>query len=463
MPKPILLIIFWAFAFSGYAQTSVSVIDSETYEPLAFVRLKGPSHQFYTNLDGETYLDSLSIGDTLVVECIGYHRKWVPFSPDLKEIKLDPELKMLKSLQVQASAVSYRKKTIGPEGARTTSMLGYLLPDTNTIAALWFHNDKGYNGFVKTIRLEIRDKGIPTAPFKVHLYECDPLDGRPGARLTQVDIRHKANGPGWTEINVEHLNIPIPVNGFFVGIQHIKVPEDQLPPLETRQVITFLKDTLELNGIVPITRSEVYRTSRNRLWKYLAGSDWRNGHGNTDKSIGTERRLPNGKKFILTENNLYLVVPSMQVEIKYNKSKGKSEYRKGRKRKLNKIDRHKQDLIKYPQSSVKELFTSVRTAFENDDWVYVLKYLCVYKEDELNEILENPELQDYFHGEEKQKLIENIDELIQGLDQAFMRQEDHWTYILTVDGVDYHLVQRKGLWSVNPYGYRVVRWTEPID
>ena len=127
---------------------------------------------------------------------------------------------------------------------------------------------------------------------------------------------------------------------------------------------------------------------------------------------------------------------------------------------MNKLEKVKQDLFKYPQNNIHELFSSLIKASESDDIVYVLKYLCVYEGDQLDVILSeiiDAENENYLSQEEKDEMLKYLRELEAKLGSAKLAKIDDKHFELRFENETYNLIVDNGLWKIHPLGHKIYK------
>jgi RNA processing factor Prp31 len=127
-------------------------------------------------------------------------------------------------------------------------------------------------------------------------------------------------------------------------------------------------------------------------------------------------------------------------------------YNEPKKRKLNKLEKVKQNLFKYPQNNINELFTSLIKAFENDDIIYAMKYLCVYRDDELETLITSLEdnysrTGNYFSETDKNQIIKNFNEILENLNDDALTKIDAQHFELKVSNKSSNLFIADGKWK----------------
>jgi len=115
----------------------------------------------------------------------------------------------------------------------------------------------------------------------------------------------------------------------------------------------------------------------------------------------------------------------------------------------------KEDNFIYPQNTISELFNSLVKAIEKNELIYVLKYLCVYKEEELDNIVVDVKKVDgKLPPIEQQTCLRFLRKLQQGTKEENIKHLEGNEYELNVDGEIMYLLHEKGKWKINPYSYR---------
>ena len=106
------------------------------------------------------------------------------------------------------------------------------------------------------------------------------------------------------------------------------------------------------------------------------------------------------------------------------------------------------------------MFSSLIKTFENDDIVYALKYLCVYKEDEQNEILEElvkkkDQPEGVISKVEKRMVVVLLKQIQKKLSNSTLTKIDSHHYELNCEGEVFNFSVEDGLWKINPYSYKI--------
>jgi hypothetical protein len=462
--------------------SQIQVIDGLTSQPIPYVHvnLVGLNEGIITNYDGYFDLDSIFLDkDSIVLSCIGYESRSYSLH-NLKpssEITLLPQLQQIAEVQIATKKSKYKLQRMGISKKPKTKFFDYSVTAQNgTIRAVYIPNEHSTLGILKSANVFITDNGFPDAHFRLHIYSVSPLDIEPDKELTSSNIiASGTNGNEWLQIDLKDQRILVPENGCFVGIEWFDHPKsayflDTLKNDGVTMVNGKLKDTTFIylrsgNGIVLGSRSEAYKFTKNKLWyKTHLSKDWVNWCTTTtdESEFNIPDTLPNGFIFQYDESNMFYKVPCINIEVSFPKEKVSLEFDNPKKRKLNRLERIKEDNFNYPQSSVLELFNSLIKAVETDKIIYILKYLCVYADDELDEILSVIEDNEnktgvYFSESDKQHIISHFRIIIENLDEDSITKIDSHHFKLDVNNNQYNLIIENGKWKVNPYTYRIMK------
>lgn len=455
------------------------LIEANTESPVSFghVLVKGKNVGTIADYEGRFSLDTLAFGfDSLQLSCIGYKTKYISVKElkTLRTISLNVSSLKLEEVTITSEQRKLLTKQFGITGKPKRMLFGNTITANNgDEKAIFISNDLGVPGKLQSVNIYVSDVGIPDAHFRLHIYNCNLIEIKPEKELTCTNIITAATtGNEWVTVDLSELNIRIGETGCFVGIEWFDSPKSSYfrDSLDVNYQVYRngkYKDTADVivrrgNGMSLGAVHKNYLEASNSVWvRSVFNQEW----SNQVRSFASRRifnvpdTFPNGRVFTPSPENSYYQVPRIYVEALLPKNKVKAAYKKPPKRKLNKIENIKENSFSYPQSSVLELFTSVKKAINNDDIDYVLKYLCVYKKGELNSILE--ELENLKKGEnllsdkEKEEMNENLDKIISGLNISSLSKVEEKYFELKVDGTTYNLTLGNGLWKVNPNSYKI--------
>ena len=477
MTKLLTLILFSLYALSGISQNQI--IDSESKEPVSYAHIKSINKLkgVISDYNGFFVLNSsFRELDSIIISCIGYDRKKILVSQLLenKVVELTPSTQNLSEVIVTAKKTKYQLKNIGiTKKPKKTRFADYVGTGKNgEQKALWIPNDYSIPGYLKNINVYVSDLGYPDAHFRIHVYACNEFETKPDKELTKSNIIASATkGNEWVTIDMSNEHIQVGEQGCFIGIEWFDSPKSKFhqdtifnngrtwDENKSKYKDTIYSRIRKGNGAVLGGIYQKYRFSKNKHWAKV-GNHWKNRGNFAESYLYKTDTLPDGKTWLRTPDNHYQGVLCINIDVSYPKNKIDLTFNEPKKRKLNKLEKVKQDLFKYPQNNIHELFSSLIKAFENDDIVYVLKYLCVYKENQLSQILSeivDEENEDYISDEDKVTIVKYLKEFQSKLNIAVLTKVDDKHFELSVDNETYNLIFEDGLWKINPYSYRIYK------
>lgn len=477
-----LLPFLLSLLFVNPLKSQIQIIDRLTNKPISYTHIKFLNHNEdkISDYNGYFLLDSTStLNDSIRVSCIGYAPKICEIqnlSPDAK-IPLVPIALEIKEVVVSKKKGQFKLMNLGITKKPKTKFYDYsITASIGTIRATYIPNEYSVPGVLKNINLYTTDDGYPDAHFRIHVYGVSPMEIKPGTELTSSNIvASGTTGNEWIKIDLTNERILVPENGCFIGVEWFDHPEsayfqDTLKKKGVTKVDGKLKDTVYTkvrsgNGIILGSRDEPYKVAKNKLWyKTHLSEKWINlCTSYTDESIfNIPDTLSNGNVRIINESNFYLHVPCINVEISFPKEKIALEFENPKKRKLNNIERVKEDRFKYPQSSVVELFNSLYRAVEDDQIIYILKYLCVYADGELDNLLSTIKDTEsttgmYFSEKDKKQIMNHFHIIIKNLNEDALIKIDSHHFELKVNNDCYNLTVDNRKWKIHPYTHRVMK------
>lgn len=470
--------LFFLLTFLSISANSQNqIIDSESKKPVSYahIKLTNKSKGVISDFNGYFSLNpTFNAKDSIVISCIGYNKRTLLIGnlQKTKVIELSPNVENLSEVTYVAKKTRFQSKKLGikkkPKKNRFADYAG--TGKNGEEKAIWIPNDYSIAGYLKKINVFVTDLGYPDAHFRVHVYDCNKIETKPDKELTTTNIIASATkGNEWVTIDMSDEMIRIGENGCFIGIEWFDSPKSKYHQdtilnegytwQEGKRKDTIYSRVRKGNGAVLGAIYQKYRYSKNKLWRKV-GNSWNNLGTFTDSMMNKTDTLPDGRTLLRTPDNHYQGVLCINVNVSFPKNKIKLSYKEPKKRKLNKLEKVKQDLFNYPQNNIYELFSSLIKAFENDDLIYVLKYLCIYKEDQLDEILSeilDEQNENYISEEEKDKAVTYLKKLRTKLKSADLVKVDNKYFKIAIDNTTYNLIVDDGLWKINPYGYRIYK------
>lgn len=478
MAKYLLLLPFLLVVCKAQAQHTI--IDAKSGEPVSYAHIKplNGSTGIIAHYSGEFVLDSIfRTHDSLRISCIGYKDKLLNVN-DLKKlsvIKLIPSERRLNTVTVSAKKVKYRQQKIGVrKKPKSYDIHAYITKSNGQEQVTWIPNTHSTAGLLKAVNVYLTDGGYPDAHFRVHVYNCGLFKTEPGVELTRSNIiASGTRGNEWVEIPLATENIVVSENGCFIGIEWFDSPKswyfNDTLRYKGYSYNSFKhgekKDTVYTtvrkgNGVVLGTVSEKYKYAKNKIWRRDSSGAWvcKSDLYDYEGMFNIPDTFNNGIVRTITESNFHFGIPCIYLDVAYPKHRLKPEYRAPKKRKFKKIKEVEQDLYKYPQANVSDLFSSLIKAFENNEVVYVFKHLCVYQGNDLELILNElsiDENEDLLTLEERTQIIEHLKEVHAQLPASTLKKLRPKVFELNAGGKKYILIAKDGLWKVSPVGYKI--------
>lgn len=383
----------------------------------------------------------------------------------VQTVDLDPVAKNLEEVNIAASQKYYSDKKLGVTKKNALVGLDNYTGKTGEEKAVWIPNPYSVSGFLKRVHIYLTDTGFPDAAVRIHIYECSTLEKKPGRELMQSNhIVSGTSGNEWVSVDISQDRIQVGENGCFIGIEWFDSPKAKnysdtivLKGVNKQDVLHVQSG----NGAVLGSVSEPYRLSKNKVWYRNKFNEWICWSLTDESRFNQKDTISNNNILLLNENNLYYQIPSIYIDVSFNKKKLPPAFDAPKKQSLNKIERVKEDTFKYPQATVRELFHSLINAFEHNDVVYVLKFLCVYKENELEAITEEANQHLETKGilmteTERRQVIKHLTEMIHSMDKSELVKVGPHQFELRSGNWNYNLIVENGKWKINPYSYRII-------
>lgn len=242
-------------------------IYNESKEPLVYTTIEnvGKKKGVITDSAGFFSIDVKS-GDTLFISCLGYHSQSISnFEKTNLTIILKQQTQMLPDIVVGNSIRS--KYFIGCKDDKPNKGGGFNINVGHIIAYHFIPEEKDVNKIVERIELYINDDGIKETPFRIRVFsELD--NSKFNDLLTENILVTPSKNDKWRSVDLSKLNIVIPANGIYIGLQYIiDKPE-------------FYYDIVQESGLRPTKAKRygnkitgTYESSQNLTWiKHLGGA-----------------------------------------------------------------------------------------------------------------------------------------------------------------------------------------------
>jgi hypothetical protein len=162
--------------------------------------------------------------DTLLISSIGFDEIRIPYSDLYDNMKV-----YMKIRPVQLDEVRIRNNVQITDiwlGSKQNASVSNICPrgeESIQEVALFIPNAKNYQGYITKVGYYIGDLGKAKTPFRVRIYKNK--NGIPGNDLLMENmVIHSNKRNAWRDTDLNKYNIPIPVDGFFVSMEWIVVP-----------------------------------------------------------------------------------------------------------------------------------------------------------------------------------------------------------------------------------------------
>ncbi len=266
-----------------YLTGVIREVNSKQTIPYASVEIKHKYKGVVSDYQGnfKLPLKDISDSDTLLFSSLGYQRQEYVFTQlklnDSLEINLSSE-----SIQMKEIAIvfpNFLDKRVGEDAKKPH---GEMYLDTQgQQTAFYIDNSDQLKGKIERLIYYLSRKGNVNAPFKVHIYSVDQYTGEPGKDLLNEFVVAKPNiVNGWFELDILLLDIDIPKNGFYIGMEGIF--PDRLAIYQTGGILAKERSKKRRGKKRDIYLSELSygqrlgfrKAKKNLTWHYSPSGKW---------------------------------------------------------------------------------------------------------------------------------------------------------------------------------------------
>jgi hypothetical protein len=450
------LLFFISFTNAIHSQTLKGRVLDQSGEVIPFVHvyLKNNNTHLVTDEKGNFELANLIphiLKDTLLFICSGYEKKeitivdWDELST--KEIFLIETTSKLQ--EVLVVGLSRKSKKIDFTKDPSFCMIG--LSIGTEVASLIPIKNK-YSGIIEDVSVYIHPKGFHECPFKINLYQINPLTEGPGEKIygsEQLQIGQEESG--WQYFSIEHHRIKLPETGVYVGIE--AMPSSSCRPRTHEEI---MKD------IATPTKDKAQYNDSSSL--YLLGADY--SRPLYRKGIRSWRRYLDFSPLWYLNDPLVSIMavkltfkplhfenikekPTKHFELSFTKSSRKSI------KKQTGIS-PKYNPEKYPHSTVKDFFESNLKAVKNNDLLYLFSHLYITipeeKERGLVDFEMEPDGKIELSEEEKREAVTLFETIIKNINNLQLIQKSSKVYSIVInEQQEIYLLKKKNRWYAYPY------------
>lgn len=257
-------IILISLIFLNFSYSQKKIIDYETkkeipYAAISLIKANKIIYGTYSEFNGEFTIEKPQLFDSLVIECMGYHRRVI--DRNQIEYKDTLYLKHKHYLLKEVIVTNKQTKELGYLNMPNTSFYGIgkglekiifienNANKTHTISAFLFQ--------VKKIRKKIG--------FRIHFYKKSIDSFMPVEEITnQNKIFFLEKGfKGQIEIDLIDLGLEIPSNGIFIGIESLGEFDEKTNlflPFEKNKISSFLNFKVHKSkNAISFIRNVIYK------------------------------------------------------------------------------------------------------------------------------------------------------------------------------------------------------------
>lgn len=235
--KKFFFLALFLISFSAKSQSIFKgkIVDNLS-QPISYVTIKSENNNFYfSDAEGNFIIPQTITKESYVFSCVGYASKNLILTSETSNIiKLDKL-----TFELNEVVVSFNKKEKKIENLGNNNIgIGRLFPKIGYQYAVYIKNEDRKEGLIASVSYFIRKPpgGDASGPFRVRLYQLDPITKQPGKDLLNVNLIVNGNKDWtWFTVDLREYNIDFPENGFFVA-------------METLPVINYIKGTTKSNG-----------------------------------------------------------------------------------------------------------------------------------------------------------------------------------------------------------------------
>lgn len=468
------LTCFVFLTIQGFSFAQFQVVDSLSSEPVPFthIRIIKQNKILISDQDGYFFLDTVRFNnDSLIVSSIGFELKKIAIKNlhASSKIPLIPKQQNLEEVVVVEKKGKYKLRKLGGTKEPRKLLPEYGVTSENgTIQAVYMPNNYSVPGVLKYVNVYITDNGYPDAYFRIHVYDVSLIEIKPDKELTSSNIvKSGTKGNEWVKFDLIDERIMIGENGCFVGIEWFDNTDSNHYQDTLIYKATMIngdnhKDTILTkvksgNGVVLGGRYELYQNTKHKIWYKLPfENEWlKCGVYEAKYKLELHDSLIPYYMQQVDKQDHSILMPCIHITASFPKGKDEPNYIDPQNQKLDQFENIEEDISKYPQSSVAELFNSLITAFENDDIFYAMKYLCVYRNEELETMiarLEDNHIKtgNYFSETDKTQIIKNFNEILENLSDDSLTKIDAQHFELKVDNKSANLFIVDGKWKLQP-------------
>ncbi|WP_300434490.1 carboxypeptidase-like regulatory domain-containing protein [Christiangramia sp.] len=234
----LLLALLQGFSTIAQVLTVRGIIKNDsTSEPIPYVNIMFENYGMGTSSNengqfGFIIPDSLST-ENIVISHVGFNSKKVSIQEVLEKstILLIPKKEFLAEVSI-SQVLKDKRHIFRPENSLEAVGIGNmnaaLYP--STIARFYPKPDKfSRECFIENIQIyfyPVEEQNHLSPKFRLHIYKVQE-DGKPGEDLLSNLVLEKSSGQSRMKVELLDKKIEVPENGFFVGLEHLFLKENE--------------------------------------------------------------------------------------------------------------------------------------------------------------------------------------------------------------------------------------------
>jgi hypothetical protein len=237
-------IILISLIFLNFSYSQKKIIDYETKKeiPYAAILLQKANkiiYGTYTEFNGEFAIEKSQLFDSLIVECMGYHKRAV----DRNQIESKDTLFLKQKHYLLQEVIVTNKKT---------KELGYLnMPNTSFYGIgkglekiVFIENSANEYHTISAFLFQV-EKIKTRIGFRIHFYKKAIDSFMPDEEITNQNKIYflEKGSKGQIEIDLIDLGLEIPLNGIFIGLEALGEFDEKTNlflPFEKNKIPSFL-------------------------------------------------------------------------------------------------------------------------------------------------------------------------------------------------------------------------------
>jgi len=219
-------LLFFIFIYGidliSIGQNRYIIMDSITQEPIPFatIKVKNKPLGFYADDNGICEFVNMTREDSLIISCVGYYTKLIPFSQILKNSNITKLLPKTTTLE-EVVVVSYKDKEalIDYPTSKVDQYIGSQIALEMAYKVAIPQNRTGNEGQIVNVKIKMK-KTDSNNPCRLHIYDIGE-DGMPGDELLGKDIHITNKNISGKEFSVDlsQYNITTSDSIIFIGME----------------------------------------------------------------------------------------------------------------------------------------------------------------------------------------------------------------------------------------------------